>query len=145
MPRLDVRNPGLPDLQFVLFVSALFTSTLENINVPQALRTQIFDRCWALVNTDPPPADPKERVLDLRQGTDLTLEACLSTIRSLLAEAGITELVWDHPVSDPTRESSPAAQPLIDRLGQLYPGRPDIVDPPPPSDGRSTGGPAGRT
>jgi hypothetical protein len=138
MPRLDIQNPGMPDLQFVLFVTALCTSNLENINVPHGLRTSIFDRCWALVNTQPPPADPKQRVLDLRQGTDLTLEACLSTIRSLLTEAGITQLVWDHPVSNPTRESSPAAQPLIDRLGQLYPDRPDIVDPPsPPSDGRS--------
>ena len=139
MPQLDVNNPGMPDLQFVLFVSALCTSNLENINVPLALRTEIFERCWALVNTDPPPADPKERVLDLRQGTDLTLEACLSTIRSLLAGAGIRQLAWDHPVSNPTRESTPGAQPLIDRLGQLYPERPDIVDPPPPSDGRSTG------
>jgi hypothetical protein len=139
MPQLDVNNPGMPDLQFVLFVSALCTSNVEHINVPQALRTDIFERCWALVNTDPPPADPKERVLDLRQGTDLTLEACLSTIRSLLAEAGITQLVWDHPVSNPTHESTPAAQPLIDRLGQLYPEHPDIVDPPPPSDGGSTG------
>jgi hypothetical protein len=139
MPQLDVQNPGMPDLQFVLFVMALCTSNLEKINVPQALRTSLFDRCWALVNTDPPPVDPKERVLDLRHGTDLTLEACLSTIRSLLAEAGIRQLVWDHPVSDATRESSPAAKPLIDRLEQLYPDRPDTVDPPPrPSDGRST-------
>jgi len=138
MPRLDIQNPGMPDLQFVLFVSALCTSNLENFSVPEALRTNIFDRCWALVNTKPPPVDPKDRVLDLRDGTDLTLEACLSTIRSLLREAGISQLGWDHPVSNPTRESSAAAQPLIDRLGQLYPDRPDIVDPPsPPSDGRS--------
>lgn len=140
MPRLDIQNPGMPDLQFVLFVSALCTSNLENMNVPSSLRADIFDRCWALVRTDPPPADPKERVLDLRQGTELTLEACLSTIRSLLLEAGITHLVWDHPVSDPTRESSPAAKPLIDRLGELYPERPEVVYPPsPPSDGRSGG------
>ncbi|HKR80253.1 MAG TPA: hypothetical protein VJR69_11180 [Nitrospira sp.] len=140
MPQLDVHNPGMPDLQFVLFVSALCTSNLEHINVPPAVRTNIFDRCWALVNTEPPPADPTQRVLDLRRGTDLTLEACVSTIRSLLAEAGITRLVWDHPVSDPTRESSPAAKPLIDRLGRLYPERPDVVDPPaPPSDGHSSG------
>ena len=86
-----------------------------------------------------PPDDPNERVLDLRHGTDLTLEACLSTIRSLLLEAGITQLMWDHPVSNPTRESSPAAQPLIDRLGQLYPDHPDIVDPQPPFDDRSRG------
>jgi hypothetical protein len=137
MPQLDIRNPGLPDLQFVLFVTALCTSNVENINVPKALCTSIFDRCWALVNTDAPPVDPNERVLDLRHGTDLTLEAGLSTIRSLLLEAGITQLVWDHPVSNPMRESSPAAQSLIDRLGQLYPDRPDIVDPQsPPSDDR---------
>ncbi len=140
MPQLDVHNPGMPDLQFVLFVSALCTSNLEYINVPPAVRTNIFDRCWALVNTEPPPADPAQRVLDLRRGTDLTLEACVSTIRSLLSDAGITHLVWDHPVSDPTRESSPAAKPLIDRLGRLYPERPDVVDPPsPPSDGHSSG------
>jgi len=140
MPQLDIQNPGMPDLQFVLFVSALCTSNIEHINVPPALRASIFDRCWSLVNTDPPPADPKERVLDLRCGTDLTLEACLSTIRSLLGEAGITRLIWDHPVSDSSRESSPAAKPLIDRLGQLYPERPEIVDPPPPPpDGRSSG------
>ena len=140
MPQLDVHNPGMPDLQFVLFVSALCTSNLEYIHVPPPVRANIFDRCWALVNTGPPPADPEQRVLDLRQGTDLTLEACVSTIRSLLADAGITRLVWDHPVSDPTRESSPAAKPLIDRLGQLYPERPDVVDPPAPtSDGHSSG------
>jgi hypothetical protein len=140
MPQLDVHNPGMPDLQFVLFVSALCTSNLETINLPQDLRARIFDRCWALINTDAAPADPKKRVLDLRQGTDLTLEACVSTIRSLLSEAGIATLVWDHPVSNPTRDSSEAAQPLIDRLGQLYPADPDIVDPPPSrSDDRSTG------
>ncbi len=130
MPQLDVQNPEMPDLQFVLFVTALCTANLETINVPQQLRNEIFNRCWALLHTDAPPADPKERVLDLRHGTDLTLEACLSTIRSLLSEAGITTLIWDHPVSDPTRESTPAAKPLIDRLSQLYPEHPDIVDPP---------------
>ena len=140
MPQLDIYNPEMPDLQFVLFVSALCTSNLEHINVPPALRTNIFDRCWALVHTEPPPLDPKERVLDLRQGTDLTLEACLSIIRTLLAEAGITRLVWDHPVSDSTRESTPAAKPLIERLGQLYPEGPEIVDPSaPPPDSRSSG------
>jgi hypothetical protein len=140
MPQLDIQNPGMPDLQFVLFVSALCTSNLDTINLPQDLRIRIFDRCWALINTDAPPEDPEKRVLDLRQGTDLTLEACVSTIRALLTEAGITTLVWDHPISEPTRDSSPAAKPLIDRLGQLYPEHPDIVDPPSSgSDRRSTG------
>ena len=138
MPQLDIQNPGMPDLQFVLFVSALCTSNVETINLPQELRNTIFDRCWALIHTVPPPTDPQKRVLDLREGTDLTLEACLSIIRTLLTEAGITTLVWDHPVSDPSRESTPAAQPLIERLNQLYPEDPDIVDPPPsPSDGPS--------
>ena len=68
-------------------------------------------------------------MLDLREGTELTLEACLSTIRSLLADADIHTLTWDHPVSEPTHESTPEAKPLIDRLGQLYPEPPEIVDP----------------
>ena len=139
MPSLDVHHAQMPDLQFVLFVSALCTANLETINLSPELRRTIFDRCWALLHTDPPPTDPKERVLDLRDGTELTLEACVSTIRSLLSEAGISTLVWDHPVSEPTQESTPAAKPLIERLGQLYPDRPDIVDPPqPPSGNRST-------
>lgn len=129
MPSLDVQKPGMPDLQFVLFVTALCTSKVDTLNVPAELRTRIFDRCWTLVNADPPPTDPARRVLDLRQGTELTLDACVSTIRSLLLEAGISRLTWDHPVSDPTQESTPAAKPLVERLGQLYPEPPDIVDP----------------
>lgn len=129
MQSLDVQNPGMPDLQFVLFVSALCTANLNRINVSEDLRRTIFDRCWALIHTEAPPTNPKERVLDLRGGTELTLEACVSTIRSLLMKAGITTLVWDHPVSEPIRDSSPTAKPLIDRLGQLYPDDPDIVDP----------------
>lgn len=89
----------------------------------------MFDRCWALIHTEPSPIDPKERILDLRQGTELTLEACLSTIRSMLTDAGIRTITWDHPVSEPTHKSTPAAKPLIDRLGRLYPEPPDIVDP----------------
>jgi len=134
MPSLDIQNPGMPDLQFVLFVSALCTADLTTLNVQAELRTALFDRCWALIHTEAPPTDPKKRVLDLRQGTELTLEACQSTIRSLLTEAGISVLVWDHPVSEPTRESTPAARPLIDRLGQLYPDPPEIVDPEKPAE-----------
>ena len=129
MQSLDIHNPGMPDLQFVLFVSALCTANLKTINVPVDLRRTMFDRCWTLTHTEAPPANPQERVLDLRHGTELTLEACVSTIRSLLLEAGITRLEWDHPVSEPTRDSSPEAKPLIDRLAQLYPADPDIVDP----------------
>ena len=135
MPSLDIQNPGMPDLQFVLFVSALCTADLETCNASPALRATIFDRCWALIHTEAPPADPKARVLDLRGGTELTLEACLSTIRSLLTDAGIRMLTWDHPVSEPTHESTPAAKPLIDRIGQLYPEPPEIVDPENPASG----------
>jgi len=130
MQTLDVQHPGMPDLQFVLFVSALCTADLATINVPQDLRQTIFDRCWALTQTDAPPTDPKERVLDLRHGTQLTLEACVSTIRTLLLDANIPILVWDHPVSEPRMNSTPEAIPLIDRLGQLYPDAPQVVDPP---------------
>jgi hypothetical protein len=135
MPTLDIQNPGMPDLQFVLFVSALCTADLSTCNVSPGLRETIFDRCWALVHTEAPPTDPKARVLDLRQGTELTLEACLSTIRSLLTDAGIRTITWDHPVSEPTQESTPAAKPLIDRLAQLYPEPPEIVDPGNPAPG----------
>jgi hypothetical protein len=135
MPSLDIQNPRMPDLQFVLFVSALCTADLATCNVSPELRATIFDRCWTLIHTEAPPTDPKERVLDLREGTELTLEACLSTIRSLLTDSGIHTLTWDHPVSEPTHESTPAAKPLIDRLGQLYPEPPEIVDPENPAAG----------
>ncbi|MGE0643430.1 MAG: hypothetical protein AB7P24_07160 [Nitrospira sp.] len=129
MPSLNVQNPEMPDLQFVLFVAALCTSNVETINLSPDLRHTIFDRCWSLIHTEPPPLNPKDRVLDLRSGTELTLEACAATIRSLLREANITTVVWDHPVSEPSMNSSPEASPLIDRLGKLYPDPPDIVDP----------------
>jgi hypothetical protein len=131
MQSLDVQNPGMPDLQFVLFVTALCTANLNTINVPDDLRRMIFDRCWSLVHTEAPPTSQEERVLDLRGGTELTLEACVSTIRSLLIDANISTLLWDHPVSEPSKQSSPEALPLIDRLGQLYPDETGSVDLPP--------------
>jgi hypothetical protein len=121
MQSLDIRKPGMPDLQFVLFVIALCTSRLPSLNVPQDLRTTIFDRCWTLVNSGPPPTTPAERVLDLKSGTELTLEALVETIRGLFTDAGIITLTWDHPPSEPTRPSTPAAGPLIERLQQLHP------------------------
>ena len=134
MPSLDIHKPGMPELQFVLMVAALCTSELPSLNIPHPLRATIFDRCWALAHDGPPPVHPRERVLDLRDGTEVTLEALAVTIRTLLAEAGITQLTWDHPPSEPTRTSSPEARPLIERLQRLYPEPPDVVDPkvPPP-------------
>jgi len=55
MQSLDVHDPGMPDLQFVLMVIALCTSGLSSLNVPEPIRDRIFDRCWALVNDGPPP------------------------------------------------------------------------------------------
>ena len=121
MQSLDVRNPGMPDLQFVLMVLALCTSDLKSLNVPQSVQTDIFDRCWALLHEGPPPTDPKERQLDLRPGTELTLEAMVETIRTMLSEAGINKLTWDHPPSEPTRSTTPEALPLVERLEKLYP------------------------
>ena len=128
MQSLDIHRPGMPDLQFVLLVLALCTSRLSSLNVPESLRATIFDRCWALVNDGPPPTKAEERVLDLRAGTDVTLDAMVETIRSLLIEAGVTTLRWDHPPSEPTRSSTPEALPLIERLQKLYPATPDIAD-----------------
>ena len=130
MQTLDVNRPGLPDLQFVLMVLALCTSDLPTLNVPESLRQTIFHRCWALVHDTPPPERREERVLDLRAGTDVTLEAMVETIRRALAEHGITRLTWDHPPSEPTRSTTPDALPLVERLQQLYPDPPDIADKP---------------
>ena len=133
MQSLDLERPGMPDLQFVLMVIALCTSDLSTLNVPEDLRRTVFDRCWALISPEPPPTAPKERVLDLRSGTDLTLDALVATIREVFAAAGISVLTWEHPPSEPTRPSTPEALPLIERLQQLYPQSPD--DAPPPAKG----------
>jgi hypothetical protein len=121
MQSLDVERPGLPDLQFVLVVVALCTSDLPNLNIPPGLRETIFERCWALLHDTPPPGRAEERVLDLRQGTELTLDAMIEVIRGLLVEAGISRITWDHPPSEPTRTSSAEALPLIERFQKLYP------------------------
>ncbi len=121
MPSLDVHRPGMDDLRFVLFVVALRTSGLSSLNLPEDLRAEIFDRCWALIHTDPPPTAPEKRVIDLRFGTEVTLKAMVAMIRNRLTEAGITVLTWDHPPSEPTLPSTPAALPLIEGLQRLYP------------------------
>ena len=131
MQVLDVNNHDLPDLQFVLIVLALCTSDLETLNVPDAVRRNVFDRCWALMHDTPPPERREDRVLDLRDGTELTLDAMVAVIKSTLAEHGVTQLIWDHPPSEPTRQTTPEALPLIERLGKLYPATPDIADDPP--------------
>jgi hypothetical protein len=102
MHTLDINRPGLPDLQFVLMVLALCTSDLPTLNAPEPLRQTVFDRCWALTHDSPPPSTHEERVLDLREGDELTLEAMVEVIRRTLNEHGITQLTWDHPPSAAT-------------------------------------------
>jgi hypothetical protein len=100
MQTLDIERPGMPDLQFVLLVAALCTSGLPQCNVPEALRTTMFDRCWMLIHEGPPPTKVEERVLELRAWTEVTLDAMLETIRSVLNAAGIRTLAWEHPHSE---------------------------------------------
>ena len=88
MQTLDVHNSGLPDLQFVLMVLALCTSDLPTLNLPQEVRETVFDRCWALLNDTPPPTEREKRVLDLRQGEDVTLEALVQVIQNTFSEFG---------------------------------------------------------
>ena len=128
MQTLDIHRPEMPDLQFVLLVTALCTSRLSQFNLSEALRATIFDRCWSLIHDAPPPTKREERVLDLRAWTEVTLEAMAEIIRTVLTDAGIRTLTWDHPPSEPRRTSTPEAQPLIERLGQLYPEPLNVPD-----------------
>jgi len=130
MQTLDVNHPGLPDLQFVLMVLALCSSELESLNVPESLRVSLFDRCWAMLHDEPPPTQKEERVLDLREGHELALQAMVDVIRSTLNERRITVLRWDHPPSPPSQKSTLEALPLVERVQLLYPASPDSPDTP---------------
>jgi hypothetical protein len=121
MQTLDIHRPEMPDLQFVLLVTALCTSRLTILNIPNTLRTAIFDRCWVLIHDSPPPHRMEARLLDLQPWTELTVEAMAETIRRGLAEAGIHTLMWDHPHTEPARISTPQALIFIDRLSDVFP------------------------
>ena len=110
MQTLDIHRPEMPDLQFVLLVTALCTSRLTILNIPNTLRTAIFDRCWVLIHESPPPRRAEERVLDLRPWTELTVEAMAETIRVGLTEAGIHTLAWDHAPASRDSTSTPEAR-----------------------------------
>ena len=114
MQTLDVDHPGLPDLQFVLMVAALCTAEIPSLNVPEDVRRTVFDRCWALLHDTPPPTETSQRVLDLRAGDDVTLEALVEVIRHTLHDHGYSTLTWDHGPSEPTQSTSPDA-PTSDR------------------------------
>ncbi len=131
MQTLNINDPGLPDLQFVLMVLALCSSELESLNISESLRVSLFDRCWAMLHDEPPPTQKEERVLDLREGHELALQAMVDVIRSTLNERGITVLRWDHPPSPPSQKSTLEALPLVERVQLLYPASSDIPDAPP--------------
>jgi hypothetical protein len=116
MQRLDIHRPEMPDLEFVLLVTALCTSRLTVLNIPNTLRTTMFDRCWVLIHDSPPPRRAEARVLDLQPWTELTVEAMAETIRRGLTEAGIHTLTWDHAPSQTIHISTPDGQILIDRV-----------------------------
>jgi len=126
MQSLDVNNPDIPDLQFVLLVLALCTSDMPTFNVPEELRHTLFDRCWALLHDSPPPAEKEKRVLDLRQGDEVTLEALVEVIQRTLNGGGFAR----HTPSEPTRSTTPEAMPLIERLQQFYPEPPESLKDP---------------
>src|SRR6478609_4015886 len=121
MQTLNLDRPDMPDLQFVLLVTALCTSRLTTLNIPNALRSTIFDRCWVLIHESPPPRRTEARVLDLRPWTEMTVEAMAESIRVGLTEAGIHTLAWDHAPSQPADISTPGTSIFIDRLSHLCP------------------------
>jgi len=112
-------------------VLALCSSELESLNIPESLRMSLFDRCWAMLHDEPPPTPKEERVLDLREGHELALQAMVDVIRNTLNERGITVLRWDHPPSPPSQKSTLEALPLVERVQLLYPASSDIPDAPP--------------
>src|SRR5215218_10051215 len=101
MHTLDIHRHDLPDLDFILLVSALCTSPLTELNVPAVLRTILFDRCWVLIHEGPPPEKWELRVLDLRSWNEVTVDAMVETIRGVLTDAGITTLAWNYTSSNP--------------------------------------------
>jgi hypothetical protein len=126
MQRVDLNQPGLPDLQFVLMVVALCTSDLESLNAPLSVRATVFDRCWALLHEEPPPVNKEDRVLDLMLGDEVTLEALVTVIRQTFEEYGFSELIWEHSPSEPSRETTPEVQSLVERIQKLYPPPDDL-------------------
>ncbi len=129
MQHLDLNQPGLPDLQFVLMVVALCTSDIDSLNAPASVRETVFNRCWALLDESPPPTQKDKRVLNLRLGDEVMLEAMVHVIRQTFEEHGFAELIWDQMPTEPSRESTPEVQELVDRIQKLYPPPDDSVPP----------------
>ena len=129
MQHLDLNQPGLPDLQFVLMVVALCTSDIDSLNAPESVRETVFNRCWALMHESPPPTQKDERVLNLMLGDEVMLEAMVHVIRQAFEEYGFEELIWEQMPTEPSRESTPEVQELVDRIQKLYPPPDDSLPP----------------
>lgn len=129
MQHLDLNQPGLPDLQFVLMVVALCTSDIDSLNAPESVRKTVFNRCWALMHESPPPTQKDERVLNLMLGDEVMLEAMVHVIRQAFEEYGFEELIWEQMPTEPSRESTPEVQELVDRIQKLYPPPDDSLPP----------------
>jgi hypothetical protein len=128
MQTLDIHNPGIPDLQFVLMIGALCTSDIPTLNVPEEVRRLVFDRCWAMLHNTPSPEEPTQRVLDLREGEEVTLEALVEVIRSTFMDQGYEQLTWESTPNETTQSNTPEVQSLIDRLQKWDPVNPPPVD-----------------
>ena len=87
MQTLDIHRPEMPELQFVLLVTAALCTSTDRAKHTY-LRTVLFDRCWVLIHDSPPPRRLEARVLDLRPWTEIAVEAMAETIRAGLTEAG---------------------------------------------------------
>ncbi len=129
MQHLDLNQPGLPDLQFVLMVVALCTSDIDSLNAPVSVRETVFNRCWSLLDESPPPTQKDKRVLNLRLGDEVMLEAMVHVIRQTFEEYGFVELIWDQKPTEPSRESTPEVRELVDRIQKLYPPPDDSAPP----------------
>ena len=119
MQTLDIHRPEMPDLQFVLLVTALCTSRLTVLNIPETLRATIFNRCWALIHENPPPRRLEDRVLDLRPWTELTVEAMIETINQSRADFVLVALGAAKGQKWIERNRQRLAAPVIAHLGAV--------------------------
>jgi hypothetical protein len=59
-------------------------------------------------------------------GDEVTLEALVTVIRQTFEEYGFSELIWEHLPSEPSRETTPEVQSLVERIQKLYPPPDDL-------------------
>lgn len=123
MLSLDIRRPGMNNLQFVLFVVALGASGLSSFFPLHSRRLARRDgRSLRDAGPHRSSAHGAGKAGDRSSfGMEVTREAMVETIRGRRTAAGMTVLTRDHPPSEPALPSMPSAPPLIERLQHLYP------------------------